>query len=98
MVAPQYRNIVVSLKTSAKELSRPLYPWLSSKGGVQSFVCLPTALISITVIEGTLKECVLSANPLTNAVKDALSVSLFKERFKGLGCQCAQPWAGKQEQ
>lgn len=43
---------------------------------------LSTILISITVIEGTLKECILSADSLTNAIKDALSVSLFKERLR----------------
>lgn len=52
--------------------------------GVRRLVCLPTILISIsvTVIEGTLKECILSADSLTNAIRDALSVSLFKERLR----------------
>lgn len=39
-------------------------------------------MISITVTEGTLKECILSADSLTNAIEDASSVSLFKERLR----------------
>lgn len=51
LAASQYRNIVVPLRNLSEGTVRLLCPWLSSKGGVQSFVCLLTAFISITVIE-----------------------------------------------
>lgn len=69
LVAPQYRNIVVPLRNLSKGAVRPLCPWLGSKGGVQSFVCLLTALISITVIECTLKECVCLQSPWLIQIK-----------------------------
>lgn len=44
---------------------------------------LPTVLLSITVIESTLKECILFSDSLTNAIEDALSVSVTPGKVKG---------------
>lgn len=80
-VVPQYGNIAVPLRNCQQRKGQAIVSLAESLGWTVQ-VCSSTILTSVTEIEGTLKECILPVDSLTNAIKDALSVSLFKERLR----------------